>query len=129
VRGASALGELLAAHPRANIRVLAIWLPVILTDLGPPSDAVRRPLDDPRVIELWDPGRWASRRMIERAAMMARAEGREPPLRPDEIAWDLIALFPAGTVWEDPFPTPSWYDGPVVRVLEPVEEQLAGEGR
>jgi hypothetical protein len=125
VRGASALGKLLAEHPRANVRVLVIWLPVLASDVGPPSDAVRRPLADPRVTEFWELERWASPHMIARAAMMAKAQGQAPPLGPDDIAWDLIALFPASTVWEDPFPTPTWYDGPVVRVLGPVEQVLS----
>jgi hypothetical protein len=125
VRGASALGKVLAAHPKAKLRVIVIWLPVILTDWGPPTEAVRRPLADDRVIEFWDRGRWASPRMIERAAMIARSQGKEPPLGEDDIAWDVIALFPAGVVWEEPFPTASWYDGPVEHVLGPVEEQLA----
>jgi hypothetical protein len=104
--------------------VLVIWLPVIWTDRGPPADEVRRPLHDPRVIEFWDPQLWASPRMIERGAAMARARGEEPELGPDDTAWDVIGLFPAGVAWEDPFPTPSWYDGPVVRVLDPVERIL-----
>jgi hypothetical protein len=126
VRGASALGKVLADHPAAAVRVMVIWLPVLPTDLGPPTEAVRRPLVDPRVVELWDPDRLASPRMVERAAMIARSQGQEPPLGEGDIAWDVIALFPAGVVWEDPFPMPSWYDGPVEHVLEPVAEQLGG---
>ena len=125
MRGASALGTVLAKYPEASVRVLVIWLPVILTDRGPPKDKVRRPLQDARVIEFWDPELWASPRMIERAAAMARAQGAEPELGPDDIAWDVIGLFPAGVVWEDPFPTPAWYDGPVAYVLDPVDRHLS----
>jgi hypothetical protein len=124
VEGASALGKLLAKYPDANARVLVIWEPVIRTDLGPPTSAVRGPLADPRVIEYWDKHRSLSPRMIQRAAMMAKEQGTDPPLGPDEIAWDLIAIFPPESAWADPFPVPSWYDGPVVRSLGPVEESL-----
>jgi len=125
VRGASALGSLLAEHPKANVRVLVIWLPVIQSDQGPPSDKVRKPLHDPRVIEFWDPGKWASPRIMERAVMMVRARGEEPDFGPDQVAWDLIALFPVGALWEDPFPEPTWWNGPVVDVLDPVREFLS----
>jgi len=110
------------------VRVLVIWLPVILTDLGPPKDKVRRPLHDARVIEFWDPHLWASPRMMERAATMLRARGEEPWFGPDDIAWDVIGLFPAGVVWEDPFPAPTWYEGPVVDVVEQVDQFLSGAG-
>jgi hypothetical protein len=126
MRGASALGNLLDQHPKANVRVLVIWLPVIRSDKGPPKDEVRRPLQDARVIEFWDPHLWASPRMIERAAIMARAQGKEAEFGPDDVAWDVIGLFPAGVVWEDPFPTPTWYDGPVADVLDPVKRFLSG---
>lgn len=125
MQGASALGTLLASHPESNVRVLVIWLPVIESDTGPPTDAVRRPLRDPRVIEFWDPALWASPRMMERAVAMVRARGEEPDFDPNGIAWDLIALFPRGTLWEDPFPAPEWWGAPVVDSLEPVGEFLS----
>ena len=126
MRGASALGDLLDKYPDADVLVLVVWEPVILTDLGPPIRAVRKPLSDPRVMEFWDEDRWLSPRMIERAAMIAREKGEEPPLAPDDIAWDVIARFSPGTLWEDPFPVPSWYgEEPVVRSLGPVEEVLS----
>ncbi len=108
------------------MRVLVVWLPVIATDMGPPTDEVRRPLRDPRVTEFWDPGRWASPLMMERAALMVRGQGSEPDWGPEAIAWDVIALYPAGTMWEDPFPVPAWWDGPVVNAIGTVEEQLSG---
>lgn len=128
MRGASALGDLLRKYPQADVRVLIVWEPVILTDIGRPIQSVRQPLSDPRVTEFWDEKRWLSPRMIERAALIARAKGEEPPLGPDDIAWDVIAIFPEGTLWEDPFPVPSWYgEEPVVRSLGPVEEALSSE--
>lgn len=125
MRGASALGGLLAAHPEADVRMMVIWLPVLESDQGPPADGVRKPLQDPRVSEYWDPGWWASPKILERAALMVRAQGEEPDFGPAAIAWDLILLYPPGGVWEDPFPEPKWWSGPVVDVLEPVEKILA----
>ena len=125
MRGASALGKLLKKYPEAPARVLVVWEPVILTDLGRPIGAVRKPLADPRVTEFWDEHLWLSPRIVERAARMAQENGTEPPLGPDDIAWDLIVLFEPGIQWEDPFPVPSWYGPePVVHSLGPVEEAL-----
>ena len=124
MRGASALGTLLAGHPNAEVRVIVIWLPVVLSDFGPPSKSVRKPLRDPRVFEFWDPEKWASPRMMERAVQMVRAGGEEPEFDTDDTAWDMIALYPAGVVWEDPFPTPTWWEFPVVENLAPVETRL-----
>ena len=124
MRGASALGTLLARYPDAEVRVLVIWLPVLPSDTGPPTEAVRAALDDPRVIEFWDPERWASPRMMERARIMVRDQGGEPDFPPDALAWDLMGLFPAGGRWEEPFPTPVWHGAPVVDSLEAVEQFL-----
>jgi len=103
---------------------MVIWLPVIESDRGPPTAEVRKPLRDRRVTEFWDPKRWASPRMMERAALMVRARGEEPGFGPNAIAWDLILLFPVGVTWAEPFPTPTWWSGPVVEVLGPVETLL-----
>ncbi|HEV8374664.1 MAG TPA: hypothetical protein VGR38_00345 [Candidatus Polarisedimenticolia bacterium] len=125
MRGASALGQLIARYPQADVRVLVVWEPVIPSDTGPPTRSVRKPLFDPRVVEFWDEHRWLSPRMIERAAIMAREHGEEAPLGPEDIAWDIIAMFPGDSSWAEPFPIPSWYgEQPVVHSLGPVEETL-----
>jgi hypothetical protein len=123
VRGASALGELLARHPHTRVRVLVVWEPVLDGDVGPPAAAARAPLRDPRVVEVWDRGRWLSPHAMARAAQLARAAGAPPP-PPDAIAWDFVAIFPPGTTWSEPFPIPSWHGEPVVRSLARVEEVL-----
>lgn len=123
MRGASALGALLAEHKGADVRVLVIWEPVLPSDRGPPSEEVRAPLQDARVIEYWDEHRWMSPLVMQRAALIARATGTPEP-QPGAIAWDFIALYPAGVRWEDPFPTPTWHGEPVIDSLEPVAEAL-----
>lgn len=123
MRGASALGELLARYPDADVQVIVVWEPVLAAD-GEPTDRVRAPLAaDSRVVEYWDPGLWMSSQVVQRMRLIAEAELKEPPPE-DQIAWDFIAIFPAGTSWQDPFPVPTWYDGPVLLVLAPVENAL-----
>jgi hypothetical protein len=126
VRGASALGELLARYPTAKVRVLVVWQPVIETDLGPPAPEVRAPLArDPRVVELWDPDRWMSPRVVARFAAVARAVGTASPFADDAVAWDFVAAFATDAAWSEPFPAPiTLPDTPVEKQLAPVEALL-----
>jgi hypothetical protein len=124
VRGASALGKLLASHPRADVRVIVVWMPVVSSDVGPPTDEVRAPLRDPRVTEWWDPSHVLSKRVNERAQLVARETGSRPEVAPGEIVWDVIIALDPGTTWQDPFPAPGWHGGNVIDVLAPVEERL-----
>ena len=119
MRGASALGDLLAAHPSADVRVLVVWLPVIASDLGPPTATVRHPLTvDPRVTEFWDPTQWASHRILSRpGSESAHREG---------VVWDEVDAYPKGVLWADPFPTPSWSGRPIVDQLQVVDGLLRG---
>jgi hypothetical protein len=104
-RGASALGDLLARYPRARVRVVVVWEPVLESDVGPPAAEARAPLArDARVVELWNPAAWKL------------PDGR--------TVWDVVAIYPPGATWSDPFPWPQWYGAPVVRSLGPVEELL-----
>ena len=45
--------EILAKNPRANIRVFAVWLPVLSGDSAQGWDPIV--LKDPRVTNYWDP--------------------------------------------------------------------------
>ena len=118
MRGASALGQLLERHPEADVRVIVVWEPVLEEDTGPPSDWVRAPLADPRVVEIWDPERWMSPRAVARAADYGVDFG------PRGVAWDFVARYVPGAVWQEPFPDPAWWGTPVVDSLGPVEDQL-----
>jgi len=63
--------------------------------------------------------------MMERAALIYRSQGREPDWGPGAIAWDVIAGFPAGALWEEPFPSPVWWVNPVENGAEDLERQIA----
>ncbi len=65
-RGASALENALERYPRADVRVLVVWMPALPTDRNPPSGATRP--RDPRVVELWDPRLWLSDRVLRDSA-------------------------------------------------------------
>jgi hypothetical protein len=127
VEGIAAFGKAIADRPEADLRVLVVWLPVLESDVGPPADSARRPLRDPRVTEFWDPDRRVSPRMIDRAMRLVRAKGQEPDFDADVIAWDVAMFFPAGTAWEDPFPTPAWSDAPVEQAVPRVIRALGAK--
>jgi len=110
VRGASALGKAVGETP-GHYRVIVVWEPVLATDLGPPTAAVRRTLDDPRVRQFWDPDRAVSSAMI-------RAWHLE-----DDVVWDVVQVHPPGTRWSAR-PRPAWSDGPVVRTVRELKRRL-----
>ena len=37
---------------------------------------------------------------------------------PDSIAWDIVAVYEPGKLWEQAPPKPAYSDGPVVDVIE-----------
>lgn len=123
MRGVSALGDVLARFPSADVRVFMVWIAAVETDRGPPSSDVRAPLRDPRVTEWWDPARWLSPRVIAERVERARRSGESPPAT-DDPAFDFIARYEAGVRWSDPFPTPGWSDEPVVTARDVLAQQL-----
>ena len=126
MRGASALGDWLKTNPEAPYPVFVVWMPVLLSDLGPPSTRLLSELDDSRVRRYWDPGLLLSRAVIA----TARREKILPngPHESEDIAWDYVAIFDETTRWDDGFPMPSYYDGPVVKVMPDFIRHLPARG-
>jgi hypothetical protein len=54
-----------------------------------------------------------------------RAADLRAAARPDAVAWDVVAVYPPGARWDDPFPAPSWSGEPVVK-QEAVLDDLLG---
>lgn len=80
--------DLLRAFPDAPFRVYVVWMPVLPRD----SRARWNPavIDDLRATHFWDPDAGFGRWLHEFA-----------PFRdhPDEIAWDVFALYDPDAVW------------------------------
>ena len=93
------------------IRVLVVWEPVLPTDWGAPSTSSLKRIGDPRAIQYWDKGRLISHLLGEHDR--------------GSIVWDQVAVFPAGTFWNEHPPQPLWEDGPVVRVTGPLHSAVA----
>ena len=90
--GASALQQVLLEHPKAKLKVLAVWEPVLGLDIAPPSSSNLARLSDPRVEQFWDGGRLLSQRLLS----LARAHPeRLGPNQREQLAkartvWDFI---------------------------------------
>lgn len=123
MQGASALQGLLEGIDDQPFSVLVVWEPVLLTDLGPPLSSVLARVSDVRTVQLWDEDRSLS-------AFIVQAVTRDPSLLApgdalpsDSTVWDLVAVFPPGTIWST-LPRPSYYGGPVVNVIDEVRSSL-----
>jgi hypothetical protein len=93
------LTNILAKYPQADLRVYAVWLPVLRTDARWTWRSDR--LDDWRVTQFWDSedeiGRWFMKNVTHRV----RAEKK--------IEWDAYFLYAAGAKWASvPEPLTSW---------------------
>ena len=104
LRGASAVEELLREVNHPNLRVFAIWEPVLATDLSAPSSATLKRISDKRAAQFWDKGRLLSRALGEKDA--------------DTIVWDRILIYERGQLWQDSPPKAFFEDGPVVNIIE-----------
>ena len=97
----------------ANVKVFAVWEPILVTDWLRPGNAVAGRLSDARVKQYWDAGR--------RLAKQMAADARSPqPVQEccvsDDVLWDLAALYEPGTQWAARMPPAVFFNGPVVDV-------------
>lgn len=102
IAGAARLGTMSPEALGRNIRVLVVWMPVLVSDVAPPTNSKLALLPGVAVRQFWDPDQLVSRELL--------ALGREhlERLSPEEreqitsarVAWDVLAMFPAGSRWE-----------------------------
>lgn len=91
------------------------------TDWAAPASSVRRRLSDGRVHQYWDPHHLL--------AMQMKKDARAPQPEQDccirsGILWDLVAVYPPGSVWSDRMPTATVFTGPVVDVTEEIQDAV-----
>ena len=125
MRGASALNQLLAEFPDADLQAQVVWEPVLETDVAAPLTGVLGLLRDRRVIQYWDPDLVLSADLVRAANRDPARYGLEEPFPPDFIAWDLLAVFGKSARWEGDLPVPAYYGGPVVNVMEEAKTALS----
>ncbi len=104
--------ELLEKHPKAELRVYAIWFNMF------PGDArAKWPpelLNDPRVIHFWDEEKHLGRFFLERHKVEHY----------DEALWDTYILYPAEASWGEQPPTPTSWGNTIIRTRKQLERDL-----
>ena len=113
---------MVAARTGDDVRVYAIWEPMLPTDWWAPTTAVLRRLSDARVRQYWDPDHVFAKRL--------EADARPP--QPTQqccvrsgVLWDLAAVYRAGVTWTDRLPTATMFNGPVVDAIGEIEKAVA----
>jgi hypothetical protein len=105
--------KMLDQHSNAKVRVFAVWEPILPTDWSAPTTSALGRLSDRRVAQFWDK---------EHTVAKLMAASRNPEAKPDccnrrGILWDLIAVYPAGAVWDEKLLPVRLFNGPVVRTV------------
>ena len=109
--------------PNANLRVLVVWEPILLTDWGRPGSAALARISDPRVVQFWDRRHLIAQELRRRIlASPARISSWDGPLS-SEILWDAVAVYPPKVAWSNAG-SPAFFDGPVYGVTERVKKNL-----
>src|SRR5712691_936579 len=92
---------ILSRHPKAKVRVFAVWEPILITDWSAPGSFVRGRLSDDRVRQFWDPQHMVAAQM----SRDAHPPQPEPHCCDDRgILWDLAAVYPRDAVWGSSLP-------------------------
>ena len=102
MRGASAIGDILKEHPGANVRVLAVWEPVLSTDWGTPSPTLTAMIPDRRVRYFYDRERRLSAMLGGKDNVTRLAREFQLGFRMQDVIWDIALLYPPRAAWGAP---------------------------
>ena len=105
--------EILAANPRGDVRVYAVWFDMVEGDARETVD--RALLDDPRVTRFWDDGKRAGRWY----AAWTRPADRE------WVEWDAFFVYPACATWTESAARPRSWGRTVIGRREELRDALA----
>jgi hypothetical protein len=124
VRGVSALQAVLEELGDAPVEVLAVWEPVLATDIAPPTTTVLGILHGRRVRQYWDPQKLLSEQLIK--ALRANPKLLKPDMGEEipDVAWDVVMIYDAQDVWTGDIPFPRWYGAPVLDATEEAKAEL-----
>lgn len=121
LEGSSKVEAVLKRNSGSNVRVFAVWEPMLPTDWRRPGTGVLARLSDPRVIQVWD-----SKHLIARL-METGAAGRQPSCCTRNGSWwDVIASYSRNAKWTNAAPAPVLLDGTVESTAPRLEAELTG---
>jgi hypothetical protein len=104
-----------------NVRVFAVWEPILATDWQRPGASVLSRVPDLRAHQYWDPKHLVAQRIA--------ADARDPQPRQkccvrDGFLWDVAAVYPPGVKWTAQMPPAVFFNGPVMKVKEDLERSV-----
>ena len=105
--------EVLDVVDSADLRVYAIWEPILRNDNHQSARQAPQLVPDPRVTHYWVDGRDVG------------ALFQEPIQLKSEVAWDVYLVYTPGTVWGDSVPVPEYFQHQLSGRL-PKEQRLDG---
>jgi hypothetical protein len=94
-----------------HVRTFVVWEPVLFTDWSSPSTTTLARISVSGALQFWDKERVISRSMGEHDRR--------------SVVWDYIAVYAAGTVWDQHTPQALYSGGPVIRVIDETRTALA----
>jgi hypothetical protein len=92
------------------------------TDWLAPSTSVLRRLSDIRARQYWDKEHVLAHRMAQDARP---PQPTQSCCTRSKTLWDLAAVYPAGAKWSDRMPAATFFDGPVVDVIDGIDPLLS----
>ena len=105
-----------------KLTVLVVWEPILPSDWSRPTRPVLGRIPDSRVIQFWDENHLIAKQLS------AQLHTKEPSCcRHSGTLWDLVALYPNGTRWNES--EPFYIDGPVYKVKGELQDQTWKLGR
>lgn len=98
MRGARVVAKnVLSAIDDPELKIYAVWMPVLAADDRESTVEARSTLEDSRVTHFWDSDQ-----------SLGRAFGRSLELpRGGDLAWDMYLVFPQDSEWGEELPIPS----------------------
>jgi hypothetical protein len=105
--------------------VLVVWEPIAIGDFASPNTKTMARIPDGRVRQFWDPQHLLAKELVRRAdgAKSNPSYPRRDCCVERGFDFDEAALYAPGSRWRDD-PTPLFWNGAVVDVIESLEKSL-----
>ncbi len=104
--------------------MIVVWEAVLFTDWAPPTTGTLARISHASTAQFWDRERLLSQSIHETART-----GGTPLLsrvcEGGDVVWDVAAIYPGDTTWQDAIPEPLFFDGPIVNVMDSFRHELS----
>lgn len=114
--------ELLERHPKANLRVYAVWFSMYEGDSR--ARWRRELMPDSRVEHFWDEDRVLGSRYFGDLGRLAARQAPGTKATEGRILWDAYLLYPAGARWGADRATPTSWGRTVLMTRETLQREF-----